>query len=191
MTGEIFLEAFFSSISDLYDKGKWDQRVHISDPVWTSFMERVIGDVSAKLKCYPAMRSQDKEANRESYEYLTIDAMLFDLGKYKNDNQDPLIIPSLILEHENDDKHKRIKYCLWKLLMVRSPIRVLICYQGDQSKIKDLISELAGTVIDGQLMESERGELLVLIGNQDYKEDDTWKDYFTVLRWQGSGFKTV
>ena len=157
------------------------------DREWTSFMQKVMDTVGDKMNCtVTRLRPEDKT---RSGEYLTIDAFFVDKEAFNSKNNsteyDPFVLPRAVVELENSDDVNKISYCLWKILCIRAPIRVLICYQGNSIKVQKLKERLEEVIQDGGLMKDATGDLLVIIGNESVKE---WKSYFSdcfsVFEWQ-------
>ena len=132
----------------------------------------------------------------DSGEYLGIDAMFFDKSKYgatwKVGDWDPFILPSAIVELENDYNRKKIAYCLWKLLCIRCELRILICYQKKWKRIDSLKIELENIITSKGLMSKGEKELIVIIGD-DTEGDKKWKagiadwqSYLNVFKWNVS-----
>jgi hypothetical protein len=166
--------------------------------VWTKHViGTVVQSVGDELKCYVVR--QGKKTVKESGEYLHIDALFLDgsikpiLHNEKSTYDDPRILPKAAIEHENSPDLDKISYCLWKLLCVRSKLRVLICYQSNSKNIeKKLIPHLAKVVSKGELMKGEDGDLIVIVG--DEKHDDyaqPFDKYYRVFQWLKDGFEEV
>ena len=84
----------------------------------------------------------------------------------------------------------KITYCAWKILCVRAPIRVLICYQKSMDKILSLSKHLEDVIWQRGLLKGDDGELLVIIGN-DKKGDSNWEDYFSIFEWRNDGLEKI
>jgi len=187
MTGKEWVEAFIKSLSELENLARAnDKNIYSSDPRWTEFMVKGImkESMSKKLDCRVACR--DNSDNKNSYEYLNIDAMFFDEFAYDyrtsgyretETEYDPRVLPAAVIEHENkgygaESKVKdKIAHCLWKLLCIRSDLRVLICYHED---IDGLRKFLENTVNAGKLAKRLTGELFVIIGDCS-RDGDSWE----------------
>jgi hypothetical protein len=94
------------------------------------------------------------------------------------------IIMDVIIEHENDcDIEKE----MWKLLMFRSPLKVLVCYDYDENEktndqtivkwLKNKLDKLADMArqIDENWKEAEDTEYLIVIGNRNADNKIIWK----------------
>ena len=71
---------------------------------------------------------------------MNIDGLFFDNHSYKKFVSDkmgmenPLVLPTAAVELENSYDLDKIDYCLWKLMCIRTQIRILICYQSNTEK---------------------------------------------------------
>jgi hypothetical protein len=72
--------------------------------------------------------------------------------KEDNGQYDPFVLPRAVVELENTYDVKKISYCQWKILCIRAPIRVLICYQNGGEKVKYLKEHLENVIWQGSLM---------------------------------------
>lgn len=87
---------------------------------------------SHKLDLLPIRRS----------EYLCMDVMAFPKG----DNR--WQFPAAVMELENQSREDFIAYSLWKLLSVRTQLRVLFCYRKEAGEAGALRKHLQEQVID-------------------------------------------
>lgn len=178
-----WVKQFFSVIESAYPKKKrW------TDPEWTEFMKKVMERVAKRMKCYVVQRGP--HIKNESWEYLKIDAFFISNSDYDRlikktrKGWDPFVLPQTVIELENSNDKNKISYCLWKILCIRSPLRVLICYQDGTTKVKRLRKHLEGVIQQGHLMKGAEGDLLVIIGDESIKEDSKWDEYFHTFQWQ-------
>jgi hypothetical protein len=186
MNGKLWADMFFESLDSLSGK----EKVY-TDEAWTKFLGKVICDVGEKTDCYVAMRREEVGDDECSGEYFDIDALFIDNKEYENENNnwDPFVLPSAAIELENNPRHDKIAYCMWKILCIRTQLRVLICYQGSSNKISDLISCLTQVISKGNLLEGNNnndGELLVLVGDDSLPEETEWIDYYSIYEWEGN-----
>jgi hypothetical protein len=187
MTGRTWLKHFAKIIDDKYQEKQW------TDSNWTEFLGKVLDGVARKMKCRVARRRVPPK--NDSGEYLGIDALFIDRSQYKKVDDksqwNPIGFPRAAVEMENHPNEARIFYALWKILCVRVPIRVLICYQPDQIKANSLRKHLQDRIRRGRLMKRIDGDLLILIGNESVKEESAWSDYFTVYQWRNERLQKV
>lgn len=109
-------------------------------------------------------------------EYLSVDVMAFTPGKAAW----PLPIAALELENQQRDDY--IAYNLWKLLCIRVPLRVLVCYRPQAERGSALVGHLEEQVIAGLSIDERLtlgGETLLVIGSQG--DVDTFPHGF--FRW--------
>ena len=178
MLGKQWVNFFWESLVELENLSN----TH-SDGEWTSFMMKVIRVMEKKTNC--RVIGRDSENPADSGEYLNIDAMFLDKTAYSGNwaigDWDPYVLPSVVVEHENDYGFKKIMYCLWKIYCIRAKLRVLICYQSDEDKILLLQKNLTEAIKHGRL--DDRNELLVIVGN-GAEERSIWKRYFNIFEWE-------
>jgi len=192
MRGRLWLNSF---INVLKEKEKTDYPKNPNnDSEWTGFMKKIMEGVAKEMGCYVAQSFQEK--GKESYEYLNIDAIFIDNAEYDimredNGQYDPFVLPRAVVELENKYNIEKISYCLWKILCVRAPIRVLICYQNGKEKVKSLREHLENVIWQGSLMKGSDGDLLVVIGDDSAREEASWEDYFTVFEWRSDRLEKI
>lgn len=182
MRGNLWINSFMKSLIELGNESYVK-----TDTEWTKFMGKVINEVGKKTNCYVAMRRKDSEKDEYSGEYLNIDAVFIDNREYNDWNikdWDPPVLPSAVVELENDYDYGKITYCLWKILCVRAPVRVLICYQGEIDDIASLRKHLEDVIWQGSLMKDTDGDLLVIIGDDSRGNQSEWSEYFNMFEWQ-------
>jgi len=192
MTGRLWLNYFIRVVVSKHQEYPKDKKW--KDPEWTRFMKEVMGRVGEEMNCEVArIRPENKE---ESGEYLTIDAFFIDKAAYdprqKYDKWDPFVLPRAVVELENKyyDSEK-ISYCLWKILCIRAPIRVLICYQKGADKVTTLKQHLEDVIWQGSLMKGTDGDLLVIIGDDDLVDEASWEEYFNVFEWRNDRLEKI
>lgn len=96
-------------------------------------------------------------------EYLALDVMAFAPGRKR------WLFPEIVIELENSAREDFIAYSLWKVLCVRSDLRVVFCYRKQAVAIPKLIEHLRSEVMDA--MEHGRrvklsGRTLVVVGSR-------------------------
>lgn len=187
MRGRLWLNYFIKSCVELDDEGDCDGKE------WTEFMGKVLDRVADKMDCYVVRRRTKKK--EESGEYLNIDAIFignveYDLIEPKENGWDPFVLPRAVVELENSYDINKISYCLWKILCIRSPIRVLVCYQNNKNKVRSLKEHLEEVISHGNLLKKTDGDLLVIIGNDSARDED-WGKFFTVFEWRNDRLEKV
>ncbi len=104
------------------------------------------------------------------HEYLALDVVAFS-GSQENHWPFPLAV----FELENSPDDERVSYSLWKVLCVRTSLRVVFAYRRGAPEGTALMGTLAASVV-GSLSISERmgvtGETLVIVGSR--AERDTF-----------------
>ncbi len=195
MRGRLWLN-YFSRAMELERPTypKWEE---LTDSALTEFMGRVMDGVGKRMNCHVARRRPE---NKESSgEYLNIDAVFIDRAEYdlikKERGWDPFVLPRAVVELENRYVIEKISYCLWKILCVRAPIRVLICYQRNTDKVTTLKRHLENVVWQGSLMKGTDGDLLVIIGDDQkfrkIKGLPPLGEYFSVFEWRNDRLEKI
>lgn len=191
MRGMLWLYYFTRVIESEYRKHPKDKEW--TDRQWTEFMKCVMDDVGKKMNCYVArLRPGDKEF---SGEYLNIDAVFIANAEYdllkSGSKWDPFVLPQAVVELENRYDVERISYALWKILCVRAPIRVLICYQKGADKIMSLKKHLESVIWQGSLMKGTGGDLLIIIGDDSLEAETPLGEYFKVFEWRNDRLEEI
>ena len=100
-------------------------------------------------------------------EYLSLDVMAFPEGKTR------WRFPIAVFELENSQKDDRVAYSLWKLLTVRTDLRIVFCYRRSAAKGSALIRSLQEEVIEAMGLAGRmklEGQTLVVVGSYDSSE---------------------
>jgi len=126
MSGKKLIKNLLNEVVHRYDENK-----KYSSPEWTEFIGVALDHAAAKMSLQPTRKRPNR--NIDSGENLTIDVMLFNKAKWKklykrNSYYDAFILPAAAVELENEYDKIKIAYCLWKLMCIRTPLRMLICY---------------------------------------------------------------
>jgi len=192
MNGRVWLNYFIWTCNYLEDQSD------CKGNAWSEFMGRVLDIVGQKMNCV-VVRSRQKSTQKAPSDvidkYLDIDAFYFDRSDYDlpigvGDNEDPFVLPKAVVEMENSFGKNKIAYCAWKILCVRSPVRALICYQKGMDKVTALAKHLEDIIWQKGLLNGDKGDLLVIIGN-DKKGESEWQDYFSVFEWRSDRLEMV
>jgi hypothetical protein len=78
--------------------------------------------------------------------------------------------PVAVFELENSTSDDRVAYSLWKVLCVRSQLRVVFCYRQDSGDGSKLVRHLAAEVARAMEIPERTtvtGETLVVVGSRD------------------------
>ncbi|MCA9067328.1 MAG: hypothetical protein KDA84_00290 [Planctomycetaceae bacterium] len=89
-------------------------------------------------------------------EYLSLDVMAF--PDRENCGDVPWPMPVAVFELENSPRDDRVAYSLWKVLCVRTALRMVYAYRRDWEQTRGLMNHLASEVI-GSLSLHERKQL--------------------------------
>jgi hypothetical protein len=98
-------------------------------------------------------------------EFLGLDVVAFEsLGERR------WRFPVAVFELENSTADDRVAYSLWKVLCVRSQLRVVFCYRQDTGDGSKLVRHLAAEVARAMEIPERTavtGETLVVVGSRD------------------------
>jgi hypothetical protein len=97
-------------------------------------------------------------------EYLALDVVAF---RPEGDNHWPF--PAAVFELENSRADDRVAYSLWKVLCVRTSLRVVFCYRRDADQGAVLLQKLADQVVRPMGLRDRgdvNGETLVIVGSR-------------------------
>jgi hypothetical protein len=211
MRGRLWLKNFFNALESVrkgtpnFDKLKTDKE-------WTEFMGAVMDDIGKNMGCKvirrrettnhkkPADMTEDERLKEfenfkkgyweKSSEYLNIDAVFIDESEYglhikgaKGIQYGPYALPEAVVELENNWDVDRICYCMWKVICVRAPVRVLICYQKNAKMVNGLKQRLEDIIWGSSLMKGTDGDLFVIVGTETMQQKN-WPEYFSVFEWR-------
>ena len=98
-------------------------------------------------------------------EYLTLDVMAF-----APTSAGGWCFPVAVAELENSSDKVRIAYSLWKVLCVRSDLRIVFCYRHSFADAPALVSYLGQEVVKALPIEdrmSLKGETCVVVGSRN------------------------
>ena len=101
------------------------------------------------------------------------------------------VLPVVVVEHENSTNTDKVAYCLWKILCIRSPVKVLICYQRNKEDIALLRQKLEDVIWKESLMTGSNSDLLIIIGDESIFEDSEWRDYFNFFEWRNDSLTEI
>ena len=161
------------------------------DRKWTEFMVKVMKNIGEKIDCY--VQTRDALDHNNSGEYMNIDALFFCNSDYKNwksKDYDPPVLPIVAVEMENNYKVDKITYCLWKLLCLRVPTRVLICYQANMDNLLLLKKHFEETIVRYRLMDQDHGKLFIIVGD-DREDGPNWDEYYKAFEWKNNKLENI
>ncbi len=137
---------------------------------WTEALTGVVVDVCNQMGWQTAARWHRGDVLPISRsEYLALDAVAF-VGQVGNLPSSPRWpFPIAVFELENSRQDDKVAYSLWKVLCVRTPVRIVFCYRRDVSAGGALVRHLEEAVV-GSLPIEERvglvGETLLIVGSR-------------------------
>lgn len=98
-------------------------------------------------------------------EYLSLDVMAF-AGEVAREQW---AYPVAVFELENSQRDELVAYAFWKMLMVRTRLRVLFCYRPEADALPALIRHLRASVVEAMDLTdrlSLTGEILIAAGSR-------------------------
>jgi hypothetical protein len=132
---------------------------------WTQELTCVAVETCKRVGWLSAAKGHKLSVLPESrHEYLGIDVMAFPA---EGNNWR---FPISAIELENSSKEDRIAYSLWKVLSIRTQLRIVFCYRPEQEDAPKLIRYLKDSVVNAIAvsdMLAINGETLVVVGNRN------------------------
>ena len=189
MKGRSWMNSFIKALVETEEKSNIER-----DSEWTDYMKTVMESVAKGFDCYLAMTRKRPEDDEYSGEYLNIDVLFLSLDSYTDwdsDTWDPPALPLVAVDLENNLDVGKITYCLWKILCIRAPLRILICYQATARDVSLLRRELEDVIKQWNLMRDSPDELLVVIGDESKSNDEPWVEYLKVCEWRDSKLREM
>lgn len=185
MRGRLWLHYFVSAVGE-----KNPTKKKLGRQQWTEFLGAIMDEVGKKMNCRIARR---RPGEKLSGEYFNIDVMFIDDAEYdlSGEERDPCVLPRAVIELENYYGPQKISYCLWKILCVRAPIRVLVCCQESNNKVATLKQQLENIIWRGSLTKGSDGDLFVIIGDESVGTKAPWSDYFNVYEWRNDRLEKI
>ena len=181
MTGGRWKEAFFQSVQQ-YESASLLRDAALMENLtdWTKYLTEVVVQTCKCIGWQAAARGHELDLLPIShFEYLSLDVVAFRPGP-----GGAWRFPVGIMELENSPDEDRIAYSLWKLLCVRSELRIVFCYRRLSSQGSALVSCLAQEVVRVLPVEdrmSLKGETYVVVGG---KNDSATFPYGFFKWWQ-------
>lgn len=83
------------------------------------------------------------------------------------------LFPTAAMEFENSPRQDQIAYSLWKVLCVRTSLRLVFCYRKEASQAADLVRSLGSQVIGAMSTEGRvalEGETAIVVGSRNDAE---------------------
>ena len=218
MRGQLWLRNFFIALESTRKRTPDFEKLR-TDRDWTKFMGEVMDDIGKNMSC-KVVRKRDIPSEKKledmtpaerkiayedfskgfwekSSEYFNIDAVFVNESEYglhirgaKGIQYGPYALPEAVVELENSWDNDRICYCLWKVLCVRAPVRVLVCYQKNTDMVNSLRQRLEDIIWGSSLMKGTDGDLLVIVGTENMTEKQ-WSEYFSVFEWRRDSLENV
>lgn len=140
---------------------------------WTSELTTAIVRSCEQLGWVASARwSPSRRLPQAGKEYLSLDVTAFPGGTA------PLWpLPAAVFELENHRTDRRVAYSLWKVLCVRTPLRVVFAYRPDWEQSRALVATLEKDVIGGLTLEecsAITGQTVLVVGNRGEGETFPW-----------------
>ncbi|WP_448594947.1 hypothetical protein [Thermoflexus hugenholtzii] len=111
-------------------------------------------------------------------EYLALDIMAFPSAP-----EVPWPRPVAVFELENQEREEIIAYALWKVTLIRCPLKGVFGYRQKSEEIGKLLRALSAQVLAGT--EAEGEEIVLVVGTRSRAQDFP-DGFFKPYRWDGS-----
>lgn len=167
MIGTRWKDAFLNVVSE-YEKSSLLRKaaldVNLTD--WTKYLTEAVVLTCERLGWQAAAKGHELDLLPIPHcEYLTLDVVSFKSGP-----GEAWRYPVGIMELENSSTDERIAYSLWKLICVRSDLRIVFCYRRLSSQGPALVSYLSQEVVKELPIEDRmnlEGETLLVVGSRN------------------------
>ncbi len=131
---------------------------------WTRALTDAVVDSCSSLGWAASAKGHRQELLPESRsEYLSLDVMAFPSSEGR------WIFPVAVMELENSSSDDRIAYSLWKVICIRTDLRVVFCYRKEPEAGAPLVRRLAEDVASALPLDKRvgiEGETLVSVGSR-------------------------
>ena len=134
--------------------------------LWTQALTAIVVGTCERMCWKPAARGHRSSllpVPRE--EYLSLDAVAFEAAGDRRWR-----FPVAVFELENSLADDRVAYSLWKVLCVRSQLRVVFCYRQDAAEGSRLVRHLSAEVARAMEIPERAilgGDTLLVVGSRD------------------------
>lgn len=141
---------------------------------WTTCLTSAVVESCRQVDWLAAAKGHRlQELPQAGQEYLGIDVMAFERvgagGRWR--------LPVAVFELENHRSDDRVAYSLWKVLCLRSDLRVVIAFRRDWEQSRRTVDTVCRDVI-GSLSAAQRsalvGETALVVGNRGEGETFPW-----------------
>lgn len=137
--------------------------------VWTEYLTRLVVRSCAAFGWHATAKGHLAGVLPVArHEYLALDVVAFPGSR---ENHWPF--PVAVFELENSPEDERVSYSLWKVLCVRTSLRVVFAYRRGAAEGTALMAHVAKSVV-GSLSIPERmglaGETMVIVGSRAERE---------------------
>jgi hypothetical protein len=167
MTGGKWKDAFFPVVSR-FEKASLLREAALQENLtdWTKYLTEAVVQTCDSLGWMSAARGNKLHILPVPHsEYLTLDVMAF-----APTSTDGWCFPVAVAELENSPDEERIAYSLWKVLCVRSDMRIVFCYRRSFADAPKLVSYLGHVVVKALPVAdrlSLKGETYVVVGGKN------------------------
>lgn len=162
-------EEFFKVVmSDRFSKPLKEASLHGDLRDWTVSLTDVVASICERNNWIPAARGHRAAMMPESREeYLGVDVMAFEKSPH------PWLFPQAAIELENSASDDKVCYALWKVLNVKTELRIVFCYRPEAEEGTRLVKYLSDQVIGSLGIERRmklEGKTLVVVGYRNRAE---------------------
>jgi hypothetical protein len=167
MTVGRWKEAFFQLVQQ-YESANLLRDAALTENLteWTKYLTEAVVQTCRCIGWQAAARGHELDMLPITHcEYLSLDVVAFRSGPGS-----AWRFPIGVMELENSPDENRIAYSLWKLLCVRSDLRIVFCYRRLSSQGSALVSYLGQEVVKALPVEDRmrlKGETYVVVGGRN------------------------
>jgi hypothetical protein len=167
MTRGKWKDAFFPVVSR-FEKASLLRESALQENLtdWTKYLTEAVVQTCESIGWQAAAKGSKLDTLPiQHFEYLSLDVVAFSFdpgGKWR--------YPLAAIELENSRDDERIAYSLWKVLCVRSNLRIVFCYRRSFADAPTLVSYLGREVVKALTIEdrlSLKGETYVVVGSRN------------------------
>lgn len=141
---------------------------------WTALLTTTVVSTCKQLGLIAAAKGHRASfLPQTGEEFLGLDVMAF--SKAVNHEQcRTWQLPLAVFELENSTQNDRVGYSLWKVMCVRTPLRLVFAYRKSWELCTDLAKYLADTVAKQVIDDDYHGESVVVLGSRAEGESFPW-----------------
>jgi hypothetical protein len=141
--------------------------------VWTALLTDTV-----VASCETLGLSAAAKGNKASFfpqpgqEFLGLDVVA--VAATTNESQPVWSLPTAVFELENSPRDERVAYSLWKVMCIRSQLRVVFAYRRSWELCFQLVRYLTESVAESLYSPDMTGECILALGSRSEGEGFPW-----------------